>query len=75
MVGKARRIRGSALAEEINVPGQSRIPVKDDGFASDNEVTNLESAKEPDELDDIRRKRGRAYDLRCHARTSGCGIG
>ena len=49
--------------------------MKDYRFAADNEATYFVPPKESDELDDIGRKFGGGYDLRCHARTSGCGIG
>src|ERR1700730_1041768 len=68
---EAGGVVAGAIVKEINITGETRVSVKDNGLAADHEATDLESPQELNELDDVGRKAGCAYDLRCHARTSG----
>ena len=57
---KAGGIVPRAFVEEINIAREARVSMKNDGLATHNEVTDFESPKKSNELDNVSRKSGRA---------------
>jgi hypothetical protein len=56
---KAGGIGPRAFVKEINIARETRVSMKDDGLAANNEVTDFKSPQESDEFDDVSRKPGR----------------
>jgi hypothetical protein len=69
---EANCVRLRPVVKKINIPGESRVTVENNRLAPDDHILDPVLLEQPDELQEIARKRGRVYlPARCQSRTSG----